>query len=231
TLYGTARDYGDITLPGDGFGTIFRMNTDGSAFARIYAFSGIAPEGGNMNASLVLSGNRLYTTATFGGSSNYGCVIAINTDGTGLTNLFNFPSTTGPFPYTNDVGAYPGAGLTLVGGELYGTAGSGGILGWGTLFALGTNGTGFTNSHYFNITNGQNPASGLMLADGALYGTTSGGGTVHYGTIFKINTDGSGYTNFYSFSPTSGPNHTNSDGAFVSCNLVLLGTNLYGTAP
>ena len=231
TLYGTARQYGDLSLPGDGSGTVFRINTDGSGCTNLHTFSGIAPDPGNMNASLVLSGNTFYTTAYFGGASNYGCVVSIHIDGTGVTNLFNFPTYTGPFPSTNGAGSYPGGGVILVGGILYGTANAGGTLGWGTVFAMSTNGTGFTNLHNFNITNGQNPSSGLMFADGALYGTTGAGGANHYGTIFKMNTNGTGYTNFYSFSPMSGPANTNSDGAFPSCDLVLLGTNLYGTAP
>jgi uncharacterized repeat protein (TIGR03803 family) len=230
TLYGTARDWGSLELPGDGYGAIFRLNTDGSGFTNIHTFSGIAPDGGNMNAGLVLSGNTFYTTATFGGASNYGCVIAINIDGTGSTNLFNFPATSDTFPYTNDVGGDPLAGLVLLGGNLYGSANGGGIYGWGTLFAMNTNGTGFTNLHNFNVTNGQNPSADLMFAAGAFYGTTPSGGAFHYGTIFKMNTNGTGYTNFYSFSPMSGPSNTNSDGAFSSCKLVLSGTNLYGTA-
>ena len=228
TLYGTTRIYGGGTAGGEG--SIFRMSIDGSGFTNLHTFSAIVPEGGNMNGSLVLSGNTLYTTATFGGGSNYGCVIAMNIDGSGLTNRFNFPATDSTFPVTNNVGAYPDAGLILQGGELYGSANSGGAYGWGTLFALSTNGTGFANLHNFNFTNGQYPSADLMFADGALYGTTPGGGTFHNGTIFKINTNGTGYTNFYSFSPDSGPDFTNGDGAFPTCNLVLSGTNLYGTA-
>jgi uncharacterized repeat protein (TIGR03803 family) len=229
TLYGTARTYGGGTAGGGG--SVFRMNIDGSAFTNLHTFSQIAPEGGDMNGSPVLLGNTLYTTATFAGGSNFGCVLAINIDGTGLTNLYNFPALDfANFPYTNNAGAYPVAGLTLLGGRLYGSANGGGTHGWGTLFALSTNGTGFTNLHNFNYTNGQSPSDDLMFADGAFYGTTPGGGTSGYGTIFKINTDGTGYTNFYSFSRDSGPDRTNDDGAFPSCNLVLSGTNLYGTA-
>ena len=105
TIYGTTRQYGSLSLPGDGSGTLFRMNTDGSSFTNLYTFSGIVPEGGNMSAGLVLSGNTFYTTAQFGGGSNYGCVLAIGTDGTGETNLFNFPVTGNTSPYTNTAGA------------------------------------------------------------------------------------------------------------------------------
>ena len=105
TLYGTAHTYGGGT--GGGSGSIFRLKTDGSAFTNLHTFSSIAPEAGYMAAALVLSGNTLYTTAVFGGGSNYGCVVAIGIDGSGLTNLYNFSRSwvrflpripTGPIP-------------------------------------------------------------------------------------------------------------------------------------
>ena len=230
TLYGTARNYGSLDLPGDGYGTVFRMNTDGSGFTNLHTFSGIVPDGGNLNASLVLSGNTLYTTATFGGASDYGCVIAINTDGTGLTNLHNFSAPLGPFPSTNYDGADPSTSLILSGGTLYGLANGGGLNGWGTLFALSTNGTAFTNLHNFNIIDGQNPGSDLVLSGSTFYGATAAGGAFHSGTIFKVSTNGSAYTNLFHFPAASGPNNTNAEGVFPSCGLVLAGTNLYGTA-
>jgi len=230
TLYGTARNYGDISLPGDGYGTIFRLNTDGSGFTNIHTFSGIAPDGGNMSASVVLSGNTLYTTAYFGGASNYGCVVAINIDGTGVTNLHNFSAILGPFPSTNNDGAYPSTSLILSGGTLYGLANGGGLKGWGMLYALSTNGTAFTNLHNFNITDGQNPGTDLMLSGTTFYAATGAGGANHYGTIFKVTTNGSGFTTLFDFPPDSGPNGTNAEGVFPVCSLVLSGTNLYGTA-
>jgi uncharacterized repeat protein (TIGR03803 family) len=120
--------------------------------------------------------------------------------------------------------------MMLVGNTLYGTGNGGGTNGGGTLFAVTTNGTGFTNLHNFSFATGNYPSRDLILAGGAFYGTTGSGGSSGVGTIFKINTNGTGYTNFYSFSQPSGPDRTNSDGAFPACSLVLLGTNLYGTA-
>ena len=228
TLYGTARTYGGGT--GGGEGSIFRMDIDGANFTNLHTFSAIAPEGGNMNGSVVLSGSTLYTTAEFGGGSNYGCVVAINIDGTGLTNLYNFSAISGPFPSTNIDGANPSTTLILSGGTLYGLANGGGTKGWGTLFALSTNGTAFTNLHNFNITDGQNPGTDLVLSGSTFYGVTAAGGAFHYGTIFKVNTNGSGYSNLFSFPDDSGPNRTNSEGAFPVGSLVLSGTNLYGTA-
>ena len=46
-------------------------------------------------------------------------------------------------------GVYPWAGLILSGNTLYGTARNGGSSGAGTVFAVGTNGTGFATLHSF----------------------------------------------------------------------------------
>lgn len=228
TLYGTTRTYGGGTA--GGYGSVFRLNIDGTGFTNLHTFSGIQPEGGNMNGGVVLSGSTLYMTATFGGGSNYGCVLAISTNGLNQTNLYNFSVTSTNFPFPNSDGAYPEGGLVLSGGKLYGSANGGGAFGWGALFAVNTNGTGFTNLHDFTFTNGQYPGADLILSNGVLFGTTFGGGAGHVGTVFRMNTNGTAYTNFYDFTQPSGSPQTNSDGAFPGCSLVLLGDTLYGTA-
>jgi uncharacterized repeat protein (TIGR03803 family) len=53
---------------------------------------------------------------------------------------------------TNSDGAYPYAGLILSGNTLYGTAASGGSSDNGTVFAVNTDGTGFTTLHTFTAT-------------------------------------------------------------------------------
>lgn len=67
-----------------------------------------------------------------------------------FTTLHHFTGTgTGPFgaPVISADGAYPYDSLVLVGNTLYGTAFSGGTNGTGTLFAINTDGSGFTNLH------------------------------------------------------------------------------------
>lgn len=228
TLYGTTRIYGG----GDagGYGSVFKMNIDGSGFTNLHTFSAFSPEAGNLNGGLVLSSSTLYGTASFGGSSNYGSLFAISTNGLGLTNFFNFPTNDSVFPFTNNLGSYPTAGLILSGGTLYGVANGGGTKGWGALFAVSTNGTAYTNLHSFTFTDGQYPDRDLLLSGGTLYGTTPVGGSSAVGTIFKITTNGAGYTNFYNFTQPMAPFFTNSDGAFPACSLVLAGSTLYGTA-
>ena len=88
-----------------------------------------------------------------GGSSGNGTVFAVNTDGTGFTNLHSFTAKSG-LASTNSDGAYPSAGLILSGNTLYGTANGGGSSGNGTVFAVNTDGTGFTNLHSFTASSG-----------------------------------------------------------------------------
>ena len=233
TVYGTASGGGVA-----GNGTVFRVNTDGTGFTNLHnftvvGFNGINSDGSVPLAGLILSGNTLYGTASQGGSQGDGTVFALHTDGSGFTNLYSFTNGTD--------GAIPQAGLVLSGGTLYGTAAGGGAYGNGTVFAISTNGTGFTNVYGFsagalnadsNMTNsdGAAPVAGLILSGNTLYGTAGGGGIWGNGTVFAVNTDGSDFTNLYSFSDNGGGYGANSDGADPVAGLLLLGNTLYGTA-
>jgi uncharacterized repeat protein (TIGR03803 family) len=152
---------------------------------------------------------------SFNGHGNsYGTVFAISPNGTGFTNIFSFNY--------ND-GAFPKGGLILSGTNLYGTTYEGGNNGNGdgTVFAVSTDGTGFTNLYTFSFTDGSSPQADLVLSSNILYGSTFGGGTHSAGTLFAIRTDGTGFTNFYNFS--------GSDGASPNGGMVLSGNRLYGT--
>jgi uncharacterized repeat protein (TIGR03803 family) len=246
TLYGAAQAGGS-----GGCGTIFAVNANGTGFTTLHSFTATSVFNGNdstgtnsdgvfPNGGLILSGNTLYGTAEDGGSSGWGTVFALNTDGTGFTNLHNFTATSGSAGSagggsgTNSDGAYPLDGLLLSGNTLYGTAQYGGSAGWGTVFALNTDGTGFTVLHTFTATTGSvggdginsdgaNPIGGLILSGSSLYGTAVQGGTAGYGTVFALNTDGTGFRTLHSF--TDG-----SDGGYPWDALILSGNTLYGTA-
>src|ERR1039457_5450604 len=95
-------------------------------------------------------------------------------------------------------GAIPYVGLLLSGNTLYGTASGGGSKGYGTVFALNTNGTGFTTLHGFtNGSDGGTPYAGLLLSGNTLYGTALGGGTSGYGTVFALNSNGTGFATLH----------------------------------
>jgi uncharacterized repeat protein (TIGR03803 family) len=181
----------------------------------------------------------LFGTTTGGGSSGMGTIFAINTDGTGFTNLHSFSAASHSFVFTNSEGADPQAGLILSSSTLYGTAQRGGFFGEGTVFKVNTDGKCFTNLHNFSagaqnfsyeITNrdGRLPLAGLIISGNTLYGTAESGGTFGAGTVFAINTDGTTFTNLHSFTMPAGPG-TNRDGAFPEAGLILSGHTLYGT--
>jgi uncharacterized repeat protein (TIGR03803 family) len=238
-LYGTAAGGG-----ASGYGTVFAINTDGSGFTTLYSFTAISTDGSGTNADgaiprsgLLLSGNVLYGTADGGGIYGRGTIFVINTDGTGFANLYYFKAGTTNVSgaYTNSDGAGPN-GLILSGNTFYGTTQGGGTGGSGTVFAINTDGSGFTNLHSFaafDYTYGTNSdgtiPDGLVLSGNTLYGTALYGGATDSGTVFKINTDGTGFKTLYRFTATSGPNGANSDGAYPD-GLVVSGNTLYGTA-
>src|ERR1043165_8845146 len=111
-FFGTTGEGGEVNR-----GTVFVINTDGTGFTNLYSFTGT--NDGYYPTDLTLFGNVLYGTTAF--SSNdalKGNVFRIKTDGSGYTNLYNFPNT-------ND-GASPFGGLLLSANALYGTTHSGG---------------------------------------------------------------------------------------------------------
>src|SRR5260221_9510504 len=73
-----------------------------------------------------------------------------------FTTLHSFTGTNTIFTgvFTNSDGAYPYAGLITnsSGNTLYGTAQAGGSADNGTVFAVNTDGTGFTTLHNFTAT-------------------------------------------------------------------------------
>ena len=138
----------------------------------------------------------------------------------------------------------PYASLTLDGaGNLYGTTITGGSSNGGTVFKLGTDGTGFHVLHSFagGAGDGRNPRASLLLDEsGNLYGTTNYGGQPGVynafgdifdgaGTIFSIKTDGSGFRLLHAFTVDVTGVVPPSDGEFPSGSLTSDGSgNLYG---
>lgn len=223
TLYGTAYQGGR-----SGNGTVFSVNTDGTGFATLYSFAATSSsypysnsDGALPSGELVLSGGTLYGTASRGGSGDFGTVFAVNTDGTGFTNLHNFD-------FANDGGS-PRGKLVLSGNTLYGAAYNGGSFYYGTVFAIHTDGTGFTNLQSLSLTNGGSPQFGLILSGNALYGTATQGGSVGDGTVFEINVDGTGLAALHNFTAPDPTYYTNRDG-YDPQGLVVSGNTLYGAA-
>ncbi len=149
-----------------------------------------------------------------------------------FTTLHDF-SAVDPSDFTNYDGADPEAGLLLSGGTLYGTTEGGGYGNAGTVFALNTDGSDFTN--LFNFSYGANQAgdceAALVLSQNVLYGTTIQGAAYPNdgGTVFSLNTDGAAFSYVYAFSDYNDIGFTNGDGGDPSAAVTLSGNRLYGT--
>jgi len=226
TLYGTALSGGS-----SGHGTVFAVNTnDPGSFRILHYFTAPDPitgtnsDGAGPYAGLVLSGSTLYGTTFGGGVTGNGTVFAVNIDGLGFTNLYSFTGGNG--------GSGPHAGLTLSGNTLYGTTAGGGTSSNGTLFAINTDGSGFTSLYSFTGgSDGADPQSDLVLSGNTLYGTANSGGASGNGTVFSFTLPSSilltnlskvpGGSFQFSFLHTSGSTNT----VFATTNVGLAFSN------
>jgi uncharacterized repeat protein (TIGR03803 family) len=189
SLYGTTA-YGGAF----GQGTVYTINTDGSGFALLHAFSGGAADGTYPAAELLADGANLYGTTLQGGTSNWGTVFTVRTDGLGFAVLHSFSGGAD--------GGYPMAGLVAGGaGSLYGTTWYGGASDFGAIYSITRDGSGFVLLHSFTGSpmDGRNPVGHLVIDGARLYGTTTVGGTSGSGTVFTVNSTGVGFSLLSSF--------------------------------
>ncbi len=227
---------GSLTLLGGKFygtksqgnGTIFSIDTNGSGFTTLHTMATPVIVGSNLVGSLTASvtGDTLFGMATYG-STGYGNIFCIRTDGSGYKEMFDFSLLTGASPHGS---------LILYNGLLYGMTYYGGIYGGtsggGTIFSIHTDGSGFTvllNSGAIvggsNLSGGVADASlafgSLTAYNGLLYGMSSAAES-SYGNVFSVHPDGSGYTalwEFYQYPITGGS---------PQGNVVISGNMLYG---
>jgi len=222
-LYGTTAYGGGLPPPFPG-GTVFKLATDGT-FTILQAFPTSQCLGYYSDAPVVFDdAGNLYSTTQYGGvmeeSPGGGIVFALRADGSGCVTLHDFAG----YPADGD---NPQGGLILDDtGNLFGTTLGGGSWNLGTVFRLGTDGTGFTFLHDFTqvASDAAHPRSGLVLDGGGnLYGTTlyNYGGN-NKGTVYTLRTDGSGFNLLHMFD--------DADGSFPEGSLVLDGAgSLFGT--
>lgn len=198
-------------------GVIFKVKPDGTGFLKLLDFD-YTTLGGSPSGALVYDGAFLYGTTFSGGTNSYGTIFKIKPDGTGFATVLNFDYTKG---------SYPNGSLIYDGTFLYGTTYQGGSNGgFGVVYKIKPDGTGFLNLHDFNNTDGRNPRGSLIASGSVLYGMTSIGSIDDSGNIYKINTDGSGFTELMPFiSDNTGGSPT---GALISDGTFLYGLANYG---
>ena len=240
-IYGTAASGGQ-----NSYGTVFRMNTDGSHFTNLFNFdrgpydsgTGTYPQNTGMfpGAGLVLVGDTLYGTTHTGGKVLAGSIFRINTDGSGFATIHEFNYVDGQGPQH---------GLTLHSNLLYGTTVLGGSNGWGNVFTIDL--TNNNISFVYQFTNEVAPYGGLAFSGNGLYGFGRGSSGSN-GWIYTLN---GGYSILYNFIGTNGSDPwgtpiisgntlfgtTTSGGQFMSGNVFRIDlngsnyTNLYSFTP
>ncbi len=180
SLYGTTYTGGSgfvggqITSPLTGFGTVFRVTTNG-AYSPLVLFNGT--NGAHPSAGLTLGADgNFYGTASAGdtnGGTN-GTIFQLTAGGS-FTTLFMFNGTNGSGPYSPLLSARDGC--------LYGTTYRGGISNLGSIFKISTNGTFTEMVSFTNAGNGSIVAGLMQATDGNFYGTASA-------SIFQMTTNG-----------------------------------------
>ncbi len=213
TLFGTTEDGGASSN-----GTVFSMNTDGTAFQLLHSFAGGASDGADPSSTLALVGSTLFGATFGGGSGSFGTLFSISTSGSGFQLLHVFSGTSD--------GSGPDVDLAVSGSTLYGATESGGADGVGTAFSISTSGSGFTLLHTFTgqAADGGGPFAGLAIAGSTLFGTAEFGGAANGGTLFALGTNGSGFQVLHAFGGG------NLDGSDPVSGLVASGSTLFGTA-
>ncbi|OAI42567.1 hypothetical protein AYO41_03995 [Verrucomicrobia bacterium SCGC AG-212-E04] len=197
-----ATPYGGLMLAPDGnfygtteaggatvynYGTIFRLKPTGALTTLVdFTADGPSNRGAGPYAPPTLGADgNFYGTTRFGGASGFGTIYKMTPAGA-LTTLFE--SYLGTFP---NLGGNFSSGLLLgPDNNLYGTAETGGGVGYGTVYRITPAGV-LTLVASFSGNGGATPGSTpyavpVKGADGNLYGTTSRGGAFGFGTIYRL---------------------------------------------
>lgn len=170
-LYGMTEGGGENSI-----GTIFKIETDGSGYQKLFDFTG--EESGSVpDGALYNDGTYLYGMTNLGGINNDGVIFKIKTDGSNFTKLLDFDA--------DITGSNPLGDLTAHGGYLYGLTSGDGVLGVGTIFKLRPDGSEFTVIYDFDVVNGSHPTGSLYSDGSLLFGLTNDGGDNGRGALFS----------------------------------------------
>ena len=246
-LYGTT-SLGAVGVEPSTAGTVFSIKTDGKGFTILHKFAPVTASNVNQNpinvdgaypetALIEGSDGFLYGVTRAGGPNGTGAVFKVSRDGTSFKLLHTFAPVTSDanaaVPVNLDGAAPLGVLLQGADGFLYGTTSVGGVNGRGTIFRVGTDGSGFQLQHVFAAlpdssspqanVGGASPLAGLTDGkDGRFYGVASGGGTNGVGTIFAFDPVGRLFSVMHNFEDSNGDTPA---GAMI----LGLDTRLYGT--
>lgn len=208
--------FGTTVQGGSGPGTIWSVDLSANTETVVYKFPG-KPDGSGPFAGLTVLDHFFYGTTGSGGVYGNGTVYKIPDSGVGTATVIH------SFSRIRGDGAYPGAAVTVVGHELYGTTSRGGAADKGTVFKMDTAGNEHLLHSFTGNPDGAIPVSELTLWDGNLYGTTKDGGANDRGCVFEIPPDGVERV-LYSFKGEP-------DGSGPRAGVTVFNGALYGVTP
>jgi len=184
--------------------TVCRVNPDGAGFSIV---SDLPPSSLPGRTALTVAGTVLYGSKPAPSTtSSEWQLFKINIDGSGFTVLRTFPGT-------RTIGT-----LFVGGAVVYGT--TIGATTPGTVFRIGTGGSGFSQIKQFTGADGSHPMGALVLRGTTLFGTTRNGGSGGAGVVYRVNVNGSGFKVLTHFS--------GDDGGLPEGGLTQFGASLYG---
>lgn len=170
-LYGVCLDGGLVApgLGGQGSGTVFRIDKDGSDFEVVKQFdatNGAGTTGRRPVDGLRKAGDgRIFGATRAGGTSGAGTLFSITIAESGVATVapvFNFAS--------QGLGEPLGVPIEGPDGKLYGITTSGGV-GFGVLYRIGKDGSGYETLHAFSAAE-LSPQGLVKASDSQLVGTT-----------------------------------------------------------
>jgi uncharacterized repeat protein (TIGR03803 family) len=173
-LYGVTSGGGNASV----FGSIFALRNDGTAYKQIFRFSDPFTNGSGPRFLIKPLGGHLYGVCGNGLGDNYrAALFKVATNGTGFQFLHILDRLADGY----------GANALLFGRDnrLYGCTSVGGPLGWGTIYSVNTNGTGFAVLRAIGAPEGR-PQSLVEGPDDYLYGGTPT-------NVFRLSKDGTVY--------------------------------------
>ena len=210
-------------------GTVFELSPRATGYWQIkilHTFNPNGVDGARPTAGVIFdSSGNLYGATCLGGAYGGGVVYELSPKsggGWGEKILYDFNSG-------GSGGACPSGGVIFdSSGNLYGTAGSGGINNYGAVFELTSSAGAWTENVLYKFnggTDGYYPYGGVVVDPaGDLYGTTGYGGTYSAGTVFELKPLGGGWTEkiLHNFGGSA-------DGSYPSGNLLIDASGkLYG---
>lgn len=217
--------YGTTLNGGTGYdGTVFKLRHVGSGWilTPLYSFPG-GDDGSQPTAGVTIGKDGSLYGATFSGgpyscgqpSVHCGVVFNLRPPATAPRSALYSWEQTVLHTFTGGAdGGYPNGELTFDGaGNLYGTAGWGGYLGYGyngVVYELSRSGGEWTDTVLYTPKNngdGTDPSGGVIFdSSGNLYGVFSGGGAYDMGAVYELSPSGSGWTVqlLYNFTAPSG---------------------------